>query len=102
MVQNGIRTGPYFFNVFELSSKSHFFERRTLSHVGWVVIICWRLRAPCLQVLSSLELDEAAQSWWGLFRNELGWTEGTVFQIEDNQIVLSKCIRNIGATTLFE
>ena len=36
-----------------------------------------------------LELDEAAQSWWGLFRNELGWTEGTVFQIEDNQIVLS-------------
>ena len=37
----------------------------------------------------SLELDEAAQSWWGLFRNELGWTEGTVFQIEDNQIVLS-------------
>ena len=38
---------------------------------------------------AALMLDEAAQSWWGLFRNELGWTEGTVFQIEDNQIVLS-------------
>ena len=35
------------------ASESHFFERRTSSHVGWVVIIRWRLRAPCLQVLSS-------------------------------------------------
>ena len=41
-----------FFSTF-FASKSHFFERRTSSHVGWRVIVRRRLRAPCLQVLSS-------------------------------------------------
>ena len=48
------KTGPSFSTFLNfVASKSHFFERRTSSHVGWVVIIRWRLRAPCLQVLSS-------------------------------------------------
>ena len=55
LVQNGIRKLDHLFRFFGtfVASKSHFFERRTSSHVGWVVIIRWRLRAPCLQVLSS-------------------------------------------------
>ena len=49
------KTGPSFSTFLNFfASKSHFFGRRTSSHVGWIVIIRWRLRAPCLQVLSSL------------------------------------------------
>ena len=45
------------------ASKSQFFSCRTSSHVSWIVIIRWRLRAPCLQVLSSF-IGDSQGSWW--------------------------------------
>ena len=54
--KRGPKTGPSFWTLFctFFASKSQFFSLRTSSHVSWTVIIRWRLRAPCLQVLSSI------------------------------------------------
>ena len=52
----GSENGTIFLDTFLhfFASKSQFFSCRTSSHVSWIVIIRWRLRAPCLQVLSSI------------------------------------------------
>ena len=45
--KTGSENGTIFFDTFctFVASKSHFFERRTSSHVGWIVIVRRRLRA---------------------------------------------------------
>ena len=76
----GPKTGPSFWTLFctFFASKSQFFSCRTSSHVSWIVIIRWRLRAPCLQVLSSIYILSVFSMFW---TNANSQTNGTHLDI---------------------